>query len=113
MVIEIATTHRVYRKEWLTEFVAVTEEEAKTYAAKFDGRLHEGDLKIVPTGKTWTLFVHQWNAAFEFKRESLAAAWREALIGEGADPEELRTVERNSRAETLLKNYGVLLLPKS
>lgn len=112
MVNEIETTHRVYRQEWLHLGRYDTYLEAtQALYGKYEGRLHPDDLRVTERGVGAHAYARLWNVVAEFKRQSLAESYMEALAAEGGDPTELRTVERNSRAEVALTNYGVLKLP--
>jgi hypothetical protein len=114
MVREIDTTWRVYHKEWLLEGMFETEADARAHLEeRFGGRLQPEDMSVEQTyaKDAFSGGIRVWNVSSEWKRQSLAEGWMAALIEEGYDPERLRTVERNSRAETMLLNYGKLLLP--
>lgn len=112
MVNEIATTHRVYRKEWIHVGTYDDRESAlENLNVEYHGRLREEDMRVSGEERAiTTAYVRTWNVVAEFKRQGIAEAWMEALVQEGNEPADLMTVARNSRAEINLQNYGVLKL---
>lgn len=109
---EIETTWRVYRKEWIHRGTFLSEEKAQETLDQYSDRLPPEDLRVSDLTGDWQVFTRIWNVAAEWKRQSLAESWMGALIEEfDLDPGDLMVVERNSRAEVTLQNFGVLKLP--
>ncbi len=112
---EIDSTYRVYQKQWLRAGRGECESDVRThFEENYEGRLHDEDWSIDPCEDgTWVLQTKRWNVAAEWKREGLAESYAAAMIEEGADPDEVVVVARNSRLEHVLTSYGVLKVRSS
>lgn len=110
---EIASTYRVYVYEPVLISRHVTELEAQeVFAKKYEGRVKDFDITPPDNISTkYTLYVTLWNVSAEFKHLDDADEWRQGLLDKGHKPEDVLVVSRNSRAEVVLQQYGVLKLP--
>lgn len=109
---EIASTFRVYRKEFMFDrrFDSATSAEEHVHQ-KWDGRLEEDEVQILRELDASIVWTKRWNVESEWKTVELAARHAEEL--QEADPEqELAIVPRNSRREVVLQNYGILKLTR-
>lgn len=107
---ELASTARVYRKEWVFDSRHVTQSEAEAYVEqKYVGRLRPDDMEVKsdPDNGQWVLWTRKWNVTAEFKDLQRAEEYAKALEGE------TEVVTRNSRREHLLSQYGILRLTPS
>jgi hypothetical protein len=106
---EIASTHRVYRKEWLFDSRHRDVATAKEEASRYEGRLHDDDIRFDTDNDTGecVVWTRRWNVAGEWKWSAHAEKHATALRKAGA---EVEIVARNSRQEHRLRNYGVLKL---
>ena len=115
---EIDSTWRVYVKAWSFEARLASQEDAESaLALTFAGRLEDDDWRITvddedPRADTFVLWVRLWTVESEWKRAAYARAWAVAK-DEEADESRCRVVERNSRAEHVLRAYGLQRLAPS
>lgn len=109
--VELPTQWRVYRKEWVQSGKFETEEQASAGVEIYRERLEEDDVKLEPStvGDRLVLWMRMWNVTAEFKHRQQA----EAFVAASTDTTEVRVVERNSRAEHSLRDYGKLKLRRS
>lgn len=111
---EIDSTHRVYVRGWTFEARFATAAEAQeAYERAFKGRLRDGDWRVTQDVEddTHILWTRLWTVNSEWKRETFAQRWSEALMEEhGIPAEDIEVVERNSRKEHVLNSYGLMKL---
>lgn len=112
---EIDSTSRVYVKVWQLDGRFDTEQAADLYAAKYAGRLKEGDLRIELDNEghepSFVVYVRTWTVDSEWKRFSLADEFAKARRADLDLPEDdVEVVGRNSRREHMLNAYGTLKL---
>lgn len=107
---EIQSTYRVFSLDPVIIGRYETEAEAQqVFATKYEGRVRDWSIDAPGTfSKKYTLTVELWTVSAEFKHKELADAYRLRLAENGADPEKVQVVARNSRAEHVLAQYGVL-----
>jgi hypothetical protein len=109
---EGGSTWRVYVKDWLLDFRSDSPEMAwNAQQVKFKGRLHPDDMRVEEREGSFVSEVRRWTTSGEFKVKEVALGYLDALIEDGADPTTLVLVERNTKAEQALKDYGRVLLP--
>ena len=109
---EGGSTWRVYVKDWLFDIRSADPEDAFTaQQVKYKNRLHPDDMRVEEREGSFVSEVRKWTTAGEFKEESIARAYYNGLIDDGADPTTLQVVERNTKAEQALRDYGRILLP--
>lgn len=108
---ELDTTYRVYRKDWLLDGRFASQEAAQSHGeAVYAGRLEDGDIEVRADDiGGWILWTKRWNVVGEWKTQEQAGAHLTEL-STTTDHADLRIVARNSRAEVVLRNYGVLKL---
>lgn len=109
---EIESSFRIYVREWTVVGRCPTKEQAEQeLSQQYGGRLRAEDIQTVQDfDETWVKTVRRWNMSAEVKGEELAAEFYQAILDSGY---EAQLVERNSRAEHTLAQYGVTLLPRS
>ena len=110
---ETRSTYRVYVKQWLFDSRHDTEVDALAYATKtYEERLAADEVQIKPDdldGATWVVWTHRWSVAAELKYATGAELWSDAIKDDfGLVGENVKVIERNSRAEHELLQHGVL-----
>jgi hypothetical protein len=108
---ELASTFRVYRLEFIFDSRHASSEAAMhrfelTYADRVKEEhwnLRENKTRTEP----FELWVKKWNMVGQFKHREDAEAVAKEQEEQGF---EVRTVDRNSREEHVLKNYGQVKL---
>ncbi len=109
---EGGSTWRVYVKDWLfdarfSDPVSCHNDQLK----KYNGRLHPDDMRVRESEGSFVSEVRRWTTAGEYKEEDIGRAVGIGLIAAGEDPETVRVVERNTKDEQVLRDYGRILLP--
>lgn len=115
---ETRSTWRIYAKQWLFDSRHPSEEEAEDYAiAKYRDRLAGDEVRVEADdldGKTWVLWTHRWAVLAESKYEEFAVAYALACESDfGLPHEHVKVIQRNSRAEHVLLQHGVLKMAPS
>lgn len=106
---ELASTWRVYRKEWVFDSRHESFEAGLLHSDEtYQGRIEPEDIQLSPDngGDGVVVQVRRWNVAGEWKTHDRAIKHADSL----KDRFEVQVVARNSRQEHVLKQYGVLKL---
>jgi hypothetical protein len=101
---ELDDTVCVYARQWLMDSRHGSMDEAQAHILdNIAGRVAPDDVRTLSAGEQATVHTKVWTKIAEFTNESLAAQWAETYKGTA---EELTIVQRSSRAEQTLLNYG-------
>lgn len=99
---DTADTWKVYRKEWIVVSHCETREEADSAVSLvWQGRVLPEDIRLTAEEGPLFIEVFLWNQKSEWKHHAMAEI---DAKGYGGDA---RVVGRNSREETLLRDYGI------